>query len=127
MESIIDRSSYFVMLIQPAIYVQCLKLMCGHMTETKNNMFLITFFLYILCARRMLSWLRRDIIRCNVYYCNKTLMILLNVHHIVDIDECASNPCHNAGTCTDIVNGYTCHCSAGYTGEHCKIGMSAYL
>ena len=39
-----------------------------------------------------------------------------------DIDECASNPCDNGGTCDDLVNGYRCQCADGYTGEQCKIG-----
>ncbi|XP_035677399.1 uncharacterized protein LOC118416409 [Branchiostoma floridae] len=37
-----------------------------------------------------------------------------------NIDECASNPCNNGGTCTDGVNGYTCDCAAGYAGDDCK-------
>ena len=37
----------------------------------------------------------------------------------IDIDECASNPCENGGTCTDEVNGYTCACEAGYTDDNC--------
>lgn len=35
----------------------------------------------------------------------------------VNIDECASNPCLNQGTCFDDVSGYTCHCVLPYTGE----------
>ena len=35
----------------------------------------------------------------------------------VNIDECASNPCLNQGTCLDDVSGYTCHCVLPYTGE----------
>ena len=29
-------------------------------------------------------------------------------HCGVNIDECASAPCQNGGTCNDGVNGYTC-------------------
>ena len=36
-----------------------------------------------------------------------------------DIDECASSPCQNGGTCTDGFNSYTCVCAAGRTGLHC--------
>ena len=38
-----------------------------------------------------------------------------------EIDECASNPCANDGNCTDVVNGYTCDCVAGYTGSMCEV------
>ncbi|XP_035685536.1 cartilage intermediate layer protein 2-like [Branchiostoma floridae] len=37
-----------------------------------------------------------------------------------DIDECASDPCNNGGTCTDRVNGYTCDCAEGYEGDNCE-------
>ena len=37
-----------------------------------------------------------------------------------DVDECAPNPCHNGGTCTDKVNAYTCACAAGYSGAACE-------
>ena len=41
---------------------------------------------------------------------------------VVDIDDCANSPCQNVGTCTDNVNGHTCTCVAGYTGENCETG-----
>ena len=44
---------------------------------------------------------------------------------ILDINECASNPCKNNATCKDDVNSYTCQCIAGYDGLHC--GKSKYL
>ncbi|KAK2167442.1 hypothetical protein NP493_1275g00055 [Ridgeia piscesae] len=37
-----------------------------------------------------------------------------------DIDECASAPCHNGGTCVDLTNGYGCGCVPGYTGVNCE-------
>ncbi len=54
-----------------------------------------------------------------VLYITPILPIGLNVCFIVDIDECASNPCQNAGACVDAVNGYTCTCVAGWTGTIC--------
>jgi len=38
-----------------------------------------------------------------------------------DINECASNPCHNGGACSDHVNSYTCTCSQEYFGANCEI------
>ena len=47
--------------------------------------------------------------------------------HIADIDECASSPCQNGGNCTDIVNGHTCDCVAGYDGANCENGNNSRL
>ena len=48
-----------------------------------------------------------------------------------DIDECASSPCKNGGSCIDLnaewtssssgfTVGYACQCMAGYTGDKCE-------
>ena len=37
-----------------------------------------------------------------------------------DIDECASNPCRNGGTCTDGINEFTCACLPGWSGPTCE-------
>ena len=36
-----------------------------------------------------------------------------------DINECSPNPCQNGGACTDQINGYTCTCASGWTGDTC--------
>lgn len=38
----------------------------------------------------------------------------------IDVDECASNPCQNGGTCKDGINSFTCQCPPGYTGIQCE-------
>lgn len=38
----------------------------------------------------------------------------------LDIDECLPDPCHNNGTCTDLVNDYQCNCVAGFNGTNCE-------
>jgi len=35
-----------------------------------------------------------------------------------DVDDCASNPCQH-GNCVDMLVGYRCECSPGYTGTNC--------
>ncbi|XP_020628450.1 ryncolin-2-like [Orbicella faveolata] len=39
----------------------------------------------------------------------------------LDIDDCASHPCKNNGTCTDRVNGFNCSCAPGFNGTQCEI------
>ena len=39
-----------------------------------------------------------------------------------DIDECATNPCMNGGSCVDGIGSYSCSCPTGYEGDQCQIG-----
>jgi hypothetical protein len=42
--------------------------------------------------------------------------------NITDGDECTPNPCLNGGICSDLINSYSCDCSAvDYTGSICDI------
>lgn len=41
-----------------------------------------------------------------------------------NMDECASSPCANGGTCRDGVNGFFCTCPPGYTGRNCSAPVS---
>ena len=43
---------------------------------------------------------------------------------LTDIDDCLGVSCSNNGTCVDMVDGYTCSCVEGFTGQHCQIGKS---
>lgn len=40
------------------------------------------------------------------------------------MDDCASSPCANGGTCRDGVNEYSCTCPPGYTGTNCSAPVS---
>ena len=40
-----------------------------------------------------------------------------------DIDECASIPCKNGGTCQNLVNEFKCICKPGYFGDGCENGI----
>lgn len=42
----------------------------------------------------------------------------------VDIDECASQPCHNGGVCVDLPQGYKCQCK---NGKFCKCIIRYFL
>ena len=42
----------------------------------------------------------------------------------VDIDECASEPCQNGGSCQDLRSGYACHCLAAFSGPNCRINVN---
>ena len=40
----------------------------------------------------------------------------------MNINDCASDPCIN-GTCSDLVNAYSCYCQVGFTGTNCDINI----
>lgn len=40
-----------------------------------------------------------------------------------DINECASSPCLNGGTCVDEVNQFSCVCAKGWAGATCQSPM----
>ena len=51
---------------------------------------------------------------------NHALLIdIVTLNIAVQINECESLPCIH-GECTDNINSYMCHCSAGYHGLNCE-------
>lgn len=38
----------------------------------------------------------------------------------IDVNECASSPCQNGGTCEDRIKSFICQCPPGYTGTLCE-------
>ena len=46
-----------------------------------------------------------------------------NLHLLsTEINECASLPCFNGGTCVDKLNSFECTCNSGFQGKHCESG-----
>uniref|UniRef100_A0A663MGM7 Protocadherin Fat 4 n=1 Tax=Athene cunicularia TaxID=194338 RepID=A0A663MGM7_ATHCN len=44
-----------------------------------------------------------------------------------DIDECLPSPCHNDGTCHNLVGGFSCSCPEGFTGMACERDVNECL
>uniref|UniRef100_A0AAV2MHD2 Protocadherin Fat 4 n=1 Tax=Knipowitschia caucasica TaxID=637954 RepID=A0AAV2MHD2_KNICA len=44
-----------------------------------------------------------------------------------DIDECQPSPCHNGGTCHNLVGGFSCTCPEGFTGMACERDINECL
>ena len=60
----------------------------------------------------------RDKYICHFQTIGFCLEVFCIIH--VDFDECASYPCQNGGTCSDDIDGYTCVCIPGHTGDNCE-------
>lgn len=58
--------------------------------------------------------------KITVYICNSNCKLFILPY--IDINECASNPCLNGGTCIDSQASYNCDCIQGLTGNNCQIG-----
>jgi hypothetical protein len=50
--------------------------------------------------------------------------LIISQSYAQDVNECASNPCQNGGTCHDGVNGYTCECSRDCSGSNCETAIT---
>ena len=56
-----------------------------------------------------------------MYIINWFLITLGNTCDI-NINDCSPDPCENGGTCTDLVNDFSCACASGFTGKDIKLG-----
>ena len=52
---------------------------------------------------------------------------LVRVILFSEIDECASAPCVNGGSCHDHVNGFSCTSRYGYGGVICETGKHLHV
>eukprot|EP00794_Sanderia_malayensis_P003060 gene3060-3523_t len=69
--------------------------------------------------QRCMRWKKGKSEWCNNYLCAQ--------EKSKGIDECATKPCRNNGTCVDGINSFTCRCRAGYTGKHCQTEINECL
>jgi len=44
-----------------------------------------------------------------------------------DKDDCATYPCHNAGTCEDELYGFYCKCYPQFTGATCDVELGRLI
>lgn len=51
-------------------------------------------------------------------FCKHCLACFLSLTYL-DINDCSKNPCHNGGTCRDLVNDFFCECKNGWKGKTC--------
>jgi Calcium-binding EGF domain/EGF-like domain len=54
---------------------------------------------------------------------NLCLKRCLGEHCNQDVDECASSPCKNAGTCINQPGSYLCVCVNGWTSSDCSVNI----
>ena len=47
------------------------------------------------------------------------LIVISTFLDIIDVDDCALNPCMNGATCTDLLNDYNCSCVGSWKGKNC--------
>ena len=52
--------------------------------------------------------------------CTRFVFTLITLPFFKDIDDCASNPCENNGTCSDLVADFQCACVEGFAGKNCS-------
>ena len=58
-----------------------------------------------------------------VCFCHLILTSMLFQCCLLDVDECASNPCVGHGTCTDGLLQWECSCDEPYFGSSCEHGQ----
>lgn len=63
---------------------------------------------------------------CTIFLFLKLPFIYIR-SYLLDINECAPNPCQNSGTCTDGINSFSCICDMDHYGSLCENRMQNVL
>ena len=93
---------------------------CFVFPYNKQNLLKNYKFLKVQCFWYILAYFLRS--PSNIININRCILIVSLLSSKTDIDDCASHPCKNNGTCTDQVNGFNCSCAPGFNGVQCETG-----
>ena len=76
------------------------------------------------------TYVEWKVARCSsdagIYSANKALIVIVGLTmaflfaYTLEPDKCRPNPCHNGGSCTELLFDYECTCPHGYHGKHCE-------
>ena len=47
-----------------------------------------------------------------------------SIESFAEVNECASNPCQNAGACQSMLGAFSCECCSGFTGPLCETDIN---
>ena len=59
-------------------------------------------------------------------YLNPVTLLIYLVNFLSGLAPCSSHPCRN-GSCSQSEEGYTCNCTAGFSGRKCDKGSTTSI
>lgn len=70
----------------------------------------------------LIHYLLISILWSSTNKCKRHCIDTRNLSLHADINDCASSPCKNGGTCIDGINSFQCFCPDGWEGSLCDVG-----